>query len=819
MLAIRPTTNKTYKKVELKTNHYNIKLSSNGATHAYRYDITLKSAPAGQDAQALIDRSLAVLQPKLLKTFGWYHSSGKTFYTLQKSTKIPGQEGDLETPLFNKEFMFEVPNLILAENMSTDDEEESDKLALYLTPAGDILDLKELTTCPLSERSEYLQILEAYKSSVMSFMGLKEFGKSGKFFDTRQPIGSVFNQLNILGGFKVSFGVYQGQAAKLLFDRQCRIVHKYSLWDTWCNGVDNRVPQRRIESNILGNFFVDRLTDKLVRVHGIDHKLGVMSTHPDPKYPTYRDYFEQVFGAEVEDLDQFLVFSQKTKKLGIYDSEGKEKVLRERTYYLPECLVATGLTQRMKNDFKMMQEVAKYTRISPQRRDNLQRQIVGGFKEAMEEGGFPEVFELEEEASKVKALLMPKPKIKFKKDVIQATKGNFFVKGHAQESVNIDRWALIYEGKDEFAQDFEGALYESCTKLGFGLDYSEMIQLPNRKRTPADIKNAINKAMKGGVSMIVFIINKFTAKKGYKLIKEICCKKLGIASQVILYNPKLFTKRGVFDKIAIQMATKLGVSPWLVQKPLERPRVRTMMIGADVYHSAGRESIASVVGTLNGTFSKYHSLSSRQPKKGQEIMENVADMVLECIQAYENKNKAIPELVVFYRDGVGSGQHELVETFEIKRILDLLDKQYGEDRPKLVFALVTKRINDRFYQPSAGRKGPKGLKKGALGNPESGMIIDSGVVSDNKFDYFMVAQNVTQGTATPTRYEFLLNESECPADFFYTMTYFQTFNYYNWSGPVKVPAVCQYAHKQAYLLGETYKGGTHEDLKSTLFYL
>ena len=53
----------------------------------------------------------------------------------------------------------------------------------------------------------------------------------------------------------------------------------------------------------------------------------------------------------------------------------------------------------------------------------------------------------------------------------------------------------------------------------------------------------------------------------------------------------------------------------------------------------------------------------------------------------------------------------------------------------------------------------------------------------------MVAQSVARGTATPTHYEVLYNNTDLLADSFYQATYYQCYNYYNWSGPVKVPSV------------------------------
>ena len=43
--------------------------------------------------------------------------------------------------------------------------------------------------------------------------------------------------------------------------------------------------------------------------------------------------------------------------------------------------------------------------------------------------------------------------------------------------------------------------------------------------------------------------------------------------------------------------------------------------------------------------------------------------------------------------------------------------------------------------------------------------------------------------------------------------------YYNWTGTVRVPAVCQLAHKLAFLAGESLHTQPHAELACTLHYL
>lgn len=826
MLSIKPKLRKIYKRVKVTSNHYNIKFNESLKARKFDLNYSSKSNPNTKDMQDFT-QVLKEFKEPLDHLFEWHSSSGKVLFCLVKQfeeftspegkhfkvTVLPDGEVEIVKQLVDDEF----------ESNSTVEDEEPSESTLKLVPVGKELDLHELAKADADKdrRAEMLQVFSVCLNSLMKHLKYKEYGLSGRFFDHNKKnkvnlgyMGSV----DILSGFKVSAGVYNKGIPKLLVDWQSRIIRSSSLWDEYCDAIDRGIKVNAIEDAILGRNYINVLNNKSVTIHGIDFKLTPESSHSE--FETWGDYFKSTYGiTKIEDWNQPLVFNLRRKKVKA-PMEKKAQIIEEKSYFLPEFLKGTGLTDKMKNDFRTMQSVSEYTKIGPTTRNERIHELAGAMSKKT--GKVADLFEMDLDSNHLEALQIPKPKIDFAKDTIIPDRGNFFVKGKIYKPKDIKKWAIIWERDENFAYDFSDHLYHACERLGIKVDYPEMIALPDGTRKPEDIKKAVKKAYENGADIIVTISDNITAKRGYKLYKELCCKKYGIAHQNIRLNNKIFQgskSRGIFDKIAIQMSTKLGAAPWKVQQPLEIPKGhKIMQIGADVFHSRGKESIASVVATLNSTFSKHVSYSRVQPKRGQEIMKNMSEMVLDCVKYFKKTNKFLPDTIVFFRDGVGSGQHGLVKEHEIKTIEAGLEETYKEKAPKLVFILVTKRINDRFF-----------TKKGAgniLDNPESGTIIERGVTSNEIFDYFMVAQKVTQGTATPTHYEVIHNNSVFCADFFYTMTYFMTFNYFNWSGPVKVPSVCQYAHKQAYLLGESHllkvsskDSGIHKNLRKYLFYL
>ena len=89
----------------------------------------------------------------------------------------------------------------------------------------------------------------------------------------------------------------------------------------------------------------------------------------------------------------------------------------------------------------------------------------------------------------------------------------------------------------------------------------------------------------------------------------------------------------------------------------------------------------------------------------------------------------------------------------------------------------------------------------------------------SRYDFFLVSQSVRQGTVNPTSYNVIKDNSGLTPDHLQKLTYKLCHLYYNWPGTVRVPAPCQYAHKLAFLVGESLHREPSEQLEDVLFYL
>lgn len=129
--------------------------------------------------------------------------------------------------------------------------------------------------------------------------------------------------------------------------------------------------------------------------------------------------------------------------------------------------------------------------------------------------------------------------------------------------------------------------------------------------------------------------------------------------------------------------------------------------------------------------------------------------------------------------------------------------------PRLTVIVVKKRVNARFFTQSGGR----------IQNPLPGTVIDVEVTRPEWYDFFIVSQAVRSGSVSPTHYNVIYDSSGLKPDHIQRLTYKLCHIYYNWPGVIRVPAPCQYAHKLAFLVGQSIHREPNLSLSNRLYYL
>lgn len=152
------------------------------------------------------------------------------------------------------------------------------------------------------------------------------------------------------------------------------------------------------------------------------------------------------------------------------------------------------------------------------------------------------------------------------------------------------------------------------------------------------------------------------------------------------------------------------------------------------------------------------------------MIQNFEGMMIERLKLYEARNKALPERVILFRDGVSEGQFDKVLTDELPKIREAFRRVYKEKKqPQLMICICGKRHHARFY-PADGNETRNG-------NTRPGTIVDKGIGDVYRFDFYLQAHAGLQGTVKATHYTVVYDEIGLSADTMQMGTHSASYSY------------------------------------------
>ncbi|CAI2386355.1 unnamed protein product [Moneuplotes crassus] len=309
----------------------------------------------------------------------------------------------------------------------------------------------------------------------------------------------------------------------------------------------------------------------------------------------------------------------------------------------------------------------------------------------------------------------------------------------------------------------------------------------------------------------------------YESLKYYLQTECNIPSQVILSDTisrNSRSLRNIMKNLMIQICAKMGHSPW-VFKSLPLMDKPTMIIGMDVCHRVGtnKKSVLNLVASKDKCVASFYSASVSQGEE-QRIVFSIQKLFIEALQEFNTKNGLFPQRIIIYRDAVSEGQSEVTLGTEVpeleKAIKNLKDSGQIEEEPSILFILVNKRIEQRFFTQD---------RRGNLKNPRRGLVIESKITRTDRFDFYMISHAGPTGLQCPVRYEVIKNTFQDldPKDL-YDLTNILCYGFYNLQGAVRIPSPLMYAHTMCNQISKICNhqvevAETPEALKDKLYYI
>lgn len=637
-------------------------------------------------------------------------------------------------------------------------------------------------------------------------------------FDPKSKFMIPQHRLEVWPGFVTAIDEYEG-GLKLQIDTTSRVLRTSTcleLIDELREKLGGNFKEQ-LEKSLIGEIVLTRYNNATYRIDEIDFTQTPMSVFTKRGEPlTYADYYRQTYNIEIKDKSQPMLLSRVKRKT----RRGTDV---EETHYIaaivPEIAFLTGLSDQMRSDFQVMKQVANFTRVTPnQKLKCISKYIdnVLGTKETSELlTGWG--LTLNRSLDTFDARILPMEKIFMGnnsevKGVREADWNRDVGKNPALTVVNFNQWVLIHIRRDEKnAMNFLNCLKKSSNAMGIRVSQPQVVCL--QEEQTLSYLNAL-KSMNSDIQFVVIIFNAPRTDR-YQAVKKYCCCERPVPSQVI--NSRTISRedkmKSIVMKIALQINCKLGGSLWAVMIPYDL----SMVVGIDVYHEgvgSQGQNVVGLVASTNRDYTSYYSQAIIQ-RRGQEITDCIAHPFMQSLDRYIQVNGLPPKQIFIYRDGVSDGQLDSVSRVEVvqyQQIVDTVMKKMPSvgHVPKITVIIVQKRINTKIFH-AQGRDN--------LENPPPGTVVDHSCTRRTLKDFFLVSQHVRQGTVTPSHYIVLRNDNNTKVDHIQRLSYKLCHLYYNWPGTIRVPAVCQYAHRIAYLTGMHLQRLPSDVLSDKLFYL
>lgn len=170
-------------------------------------------------------------------------------------------------------------------------------------------------------------------------------------------------------------------------------------------------------------------------------------------------------------------------------------------------------------------------------------------------------------------------------------------------------------------------------------------------------------------------------------------------------------------------------------------------------------------------------------------------VTLNCIQSYCTRNKGVPKKVIIFMNSCTGDQVSLYRSLYVDALNNKMAEIYRNTDVKLTVVMVNLKNSERFFK--ADHNGSSNVPPGTL--------ISSGVVSLD-YDFFIVSQQSNRGCVVPNHYKVIYDTGKLQEGYLQELIHTQCFNYSNWSGSIKVPAILQYAKKCAKFNAEVLGG-------------
>jgi aubergine len=733
--------------------------------------------------------------------------------------------------LFSTKDIGEAPHMIQSETPTTDDPDMTYVVQLLKVAALELDDI--LNPEKYNKKAETArQFFNVIVKKILRAGNLQPLGRIQKYFLESKAKRIEEFKMEVWPGYKTSINYLQG-GLLLDIDYASKLLRTESVMacmdEIYNNCGTMEEYQQQCRQAIEGHSVLVRYGNKrLYVVDKIEFEKTPQTeifTTPEGKDINLMNYYETRYGIKIKNSEQSLLLNidRRTEK---------------PRYLIPELCSMTGMPDQMKEDFRVMKQVALYTKLTPDARVKEMQNLLQLFYSSNVKDNKGKLMKTQPKTIldewkidfaktpiEVKGRVLPPQELiaKDKKITLDST-GQFQFRNKVFQPKNLEKWLIVHTTRDySTAESLVDNLYTAAQTFGIKVEFPVYAQAQGMRAR--NYIQAIEDNWQSDFQLVVCLLPP-PAKNSYGELKTYMNSK-SIISQMVVTKTLQKNILSCCSKIILQINAKLDGDLYHLTLPNELKGKIVMVVGIDVSREAGR-SVICMSSSIDPFFCKYKTqVAFLKPK--QEIAASLSTFIKQAIKSLfeATKKKFLPAYIIVYRDGVGEGQKPALFQTELQSIQTAIGGIKPDYAPKLLFCTVNKKIHTRFFQKSSGSYGPArggGKPSGGRGvenlsNPPSGTIVDSTIVRKEDYEFLLMPQFVNQGTGTPSHFQVLYDDTGFSGDCFQCFTNTLCYGYYNWTGAIRTPAPCKYAFTCAKLVAKHIQKQPNETMRQNLYYL
>ncbi|XP_071635459.1 protein argonaute-4-like [Temnothorax longispinosus] len=410
----------------------------------------------------------------------------------------------------------------------------------------------------------------------------------------------------------------------------------------------------------------------------------------------------------------------------------------------------------------------------------------------------------------VQARVLPAPELRYSRGKAQVRRGTWYIQPFNEpKHLEKSTWTIVnmsgMSNLQPAMQEFATMLQTTAKEVGMIIERPRLFDGSSFRLNELDKITQFfidNKKLK---LIIVIIPNRTDVM--YGKLKKITEMDVGVLTQCIklqtLKRLGQYKQVTTVRNILLKINSKLnGVNHIFDRMPAcLNEKYPCMLVGADVTHpspdSKDSPSIAAVAASRDKSAFRYNvALRLQQPK--EEMILDLEEIILTQLRVYQQETKCCPKRIVYYRDGVSEGQLPQVMYYEIgaiKKAVNAFTKFTRGSNIEINCLVVQKRHHVRLFPKSKDIRDTEDTRNY---NVKPGTIVDTTITHPEHIDFYLVSHASIQGTARPTKYRCIYNESNFTEDQLEELTYYLCHIYARCARAISYPVPTYYAHLAAY---------------------